>query len=196
MTREEYISYPAISASRIKRHYTGDISHARGALDAGASFHYQLLETPYNQMTKDAQKVYEAIHEHQLLSMLFDDSDKELIVVSEITFADKKVLAKGMMDICWKDMQIIADVKTTSAKNVEAFAADMIKHVNHVQAVWYSMIMGYDPANFYYIGVPPKVKRSGKLKDLYLYRHNAQEIEHAYGLITTFINQFDGDFNK
>jgi hypothetical protein len=196
MTREEYINYPAISASRIKRHYTGDISHARSALDAGASFHYQLLETPYNQMTKDAQKVYEAIHEHQLLSMLFDDSDKELIVVSEITFADKKVLAKGMMDICWKDMQIIADVKTTSAKNVEAFAADMIKHINHVQAVWYSNIMGYDPANFYYIGVPPKVKRSGKLKDLYLYRHNAEEIDHAYDLIETFINQFDGDFSK
>lgn len=196
MTREEYINYPAISASRIKRHYTGDISHARGALDAGASFHYQLLETPYNEMTKDSQRVYEAIHEHPLLSMLFDESDKELIVVSEITFPNKVVMAKGMMDICWKDMQIIADVKTTSAKNVEAFAADMIKHVNHVQAVWYSMIMGFDPANFYYIGVPPKVKRSGKLKDLYLYRHNSEEIEHAYGLITKFINQFDGDFSK
>jgi hypothetical protein len=196
MTRDEYINYPAISASRIKRHYTGDISHARGALDAGASFHYQLLETPYNDMTKDAQRVYEAIHEHTLLSMLFDDSDKELIVVSEITFPGKVVMAKGMMDICWKDMQIIADVKTTSAKNVEAFASDMIKHVNHVQAVWYSMIMGFDPANFYYIGVPPKVKRSGKLKDLYLYRHNSEEIEHAYGLITKFINQFDGDFSK
>ena len=196
MTREEYINYPAISASRIKRHYTGDISHAKGALDAGASFHYQLLETPYNQMTKDAQKVYDAIHEHPLMSMLFDDSEKELIVVSEITFADKKVLAKGMMDICYKEMQIIADVKTTTAKNVEAFASDMIKHVNHVQAVWYSMIMGYDPANFYYIGVPPKVKKSGKMKDLYLYRHNAQEIEHAYALIVKFIDQFDGEFRK
>lgn len=196
MTREEYINYPAISASRIKRHYTGDISHAKGALDAGASFHYQLLETPYKQMTKDAQKVYDAIHEHPLMSMLFDDSEKELIVVSEITFGDKKVLAKGMMDICYKEMQIIADVKTTTAKNVEAFASDMIKHINHVQAVWYSMIMGYDPANFYYIGVPPKVKRSGKMKDLYLYRHNAQEIEHAYGLIMKFIDQFDGEFGK
>lgn len=196
MTREEYINYPAISASRIKRFYTGDISHAKGALDAGASFHYQLLETPYKQMTKDAQKVYDAIHEHPLMSMLFDDSEKELIVVSEITFGEKKVLAKGMMDICYKEMQIIADVKTTTAKNVEAFASDMIKHINHVQAVWYSMIMGYDPANFYYIGVPPKVKRSGKMKDLYLYRHNAQEIEHAYGLIMKFIDQFDGEFRK
>lgn len=196
MTREEYINYPAISASRIKRHYTGDISHVKGALDAGASFHYQLLETPYKDMTKDAQKVYDAIHEHPLMSMLFDDSEKELIVVSEITFGEKKVLAKGMMDICYKEMQIIADVKTTTAKNVEAFASDMIKHVNHVQAVWYSMIMGYDPANFYYIGVPPKVKKSGKMKDLYLYRHNAQEIEHAYGLIMKFIDQFDGEFGK
>jgi len=196
MTREEYINYPAISASRIKRHYTGDISHAKGALDAGASFHYQLLETPYKEMTKDAQKVYDAIHEHPLMSMLFDDSEKELIVVSEITFGDKKVLAKGMMDICYKEMQIIADVKTTTAKNVEAFASDMFRHINHVQAVWYSMIMGYDPANFYYIGVPPKVKRSGKMKDLYLYRHNAQEIEHAYGLIMKFIDQFDGEFSK
>jgi hypothetical protein len=147
-------------------------------------------------MTKDSQRVYEAIHEHPLMSMLFDDSEKELIVVSEITFGEKKVLAKGMMDICYKEMQIIADVKTTTAKNVEAFASDMIKHVNHVQAVWYSMIMGYDPANFYYIGVPPKVKRSGKMKDLYLYRHNAQEIEHAYGLIMKFIDQFDGEFGK
>lgn len=196
MTREEYMKYPAINASRIKRHYTGDISHAKRALDAGASFHYQLLETPYKEMTKDAQKVYDAIHEHPLMSMLFDDSEKELIVVSEITFGDKKVLAKGMMDICYKEMQIIADVKTTTAKNVEAFASDMIKHVNHVQAVWYSMIMGYDPANFYYIGVPPKVKRSGKMKDLYLYRHNSEEIEHAYGLIMKFIDQFDGEFRK
>jgi len=196
MTREEYINYPAISASRIKRFYTGDISHAKGALDAGASFHYQLLETPYKDMTKDAQKVYDAIHEHPLMSMLFDDSEKELIVVSEITFGDKKVLAKGMMDICYKEMQIIADVKTTTAKNVQAFANDMIKHINHVQAVWYSMIMGYDPANFYYIGVPPKVKRSGKMKDLYLYRHNSEEIEHAYGLIMKFIDQFDNNFGK
>lgn len=196
MTREDYINYPAISASRIKRFYTGDISHAKGALDAGASFHYQLLETPYKEMTKDAQKVYDAIHEHPLMSMLFDDSEKELIVVSEITFGDKKVLAKGMMDICYKEMQIIADVKTTTAKNVEAFASDMIRHINHVQAVWYSMIMGYDPANFYYIGVPPKVKKSGKMKDLYLYRHNSEEIEHAYGLIMKFIDQFDGEFGK
>ena len=196
MTKEEYINYPAISASRIKRHYTGDISHAKGALDAGASFHYQLLETPYKDMTKDAQKVYDAIHEHPLMSMLFDDSEKELIVVSEITFGDKKVLAKGMMDICYKEMQIIADVKTTTAKNVEAFASDMIRHINHVQAVWYSMIMGYDPANFYYIGVPPKARKSGKMKDLYLYRHNSEEIEHAYGLIMKFIDQFDGEFGK
>ena len=196
MTREEYINYPAISASRIKRHYTGDISHAKGALDAGASFHYQLLETSYGQMTKEAQKVYDAIHEHPLMSMLFDDSEKELIVVSEITMGEKKVLAKGMMDICYKEMQIIADVKTTTAKNVEAFASDMIKHVNHVQAVWYSMLMGWNPKDFYYIGVPPKVKKSGQFKDLYLYRHNQQELDQAYELIAGFLNQFDGNYTR
>ena len=196
MTREEYITYPAVSASRIKRHYTGDISYAKASLNYGKDFHYALLECEYETMGAPVRNTYDAIHQVQLLGEMFDKSEKESIVVSEITVHGKTLLGKGAMDLCWDEMKIIADVKTTTAKSLQAFADDMIKHCNHVQAVWYSMLMGWNPKDFYYIGVPPKVKKSGQFKDLYLYRHNQQELDQAYELIAGFLNQFDGNYGK
>ena len=196
MTREEYITYPAVSASRIKRHYTGDISYAKASLNYGKDFHFALLECEYETMGTPVRNTYDAIHQVQLLGEMFDKSEKERIVVSEITVHDKAFLGKGAMDLCWDEMKIIADVKTTTAKSLQAFADDMIKHCNHVQAVWYSMLMGWNPKDFYYIGVPPKVKKSGQFKDLYLYRHNQQELDQAYELIAGFLNQFDGNYGK
>ena len=196
MTREEYITYPAVSASRIKRHYTGDISYAKASLNYGKDFHFALLECEYETMGDAVRNTYDAIHQVQLLGEMFDKSEKESIVVSEITVHGKTVLGKGAMDLCWHEMKIIADVKTTTAKSLQAFADDMIKHCNHVQAVWYSMLMGWNPKDFYYIGVPPKVKKSGQFKDLYLYRHNQQELDQAYELIAGFLNQFDGNYGK
>ena len=196
MTREEYITYPAVSASRIKRFYTGDISYAKASLNYGKDFHFALLECEYETMGTPVRNTYDAIHQVQLLGEMFDKSEKERIVVSEITVADKTFLGKGAMDLCWDEMKIIADVKTTTAKSLQAFADDMIKHCNHVQAVWYSMLMGWNPKDFYYIGVPPKVKKSGQFKDLYLYRHNQQELDQAYELIAGFLNQFDGNYGK
>lgn len=196
MTREEYITYPAVSASRIKRFYTGDISYAKASLNYGKDFHYALLECDYETMGTAVRNTYDAIHQVQLLGEMFDKSVKESIVVSELTIAGKTVLGKGAMDLCWDEMKIIADVKTTTAKSLQAFADDMIKHCNHVQAVWYSMLMGWNPKDFYYIGVPPKVKKSGQFKDLYLYRHNQQELDQAYELIAGFLNQFDGNYGR
>ena len=196
MTREEYIKYPAVSASRIKRYYTGDISYAKASLNYGKEFHYSLLECEYETMGNPVRNTYDAIHQVQLLGEMFDKSEKERIVVSEITVHGKTVLGKGAMDLCWDEMKIIADVKTTTAKSLQAFADDMIKHCNHVQAVWYSMLMGWNPKDFYYIGVPPKVKKSGQFKDLYLYRHNQQELDQAYELIAGFLNQFDGNYTR
>ncbi len=196
MTREEYITYPAVSASRIKRFYTGDISYAKASLNYGKDFHFALLECEYETMGTPVRNTYDAIHQVQLLGEMFDKSEKERIVVSELTVAGKTVLGKGAMDLCWDEMKIIADVKTTTAKSLQAFADDMIKHCNHVQAVWYSMLMGWNPKDFYYIGVPPKVKKSGQFKDLYLYRHNQQELDQAYELIAGFLNQFDGNYGK
>ena len=196
MTREEYIKYPAVSASRIKRYYTGDISYAKASLNYGKEFHYSLLECEYETMGNPVRNTYDAIHQVQLLGEMFDKSEKERIVVSEITVHGKTVLGKGAMDLCWDEMKIIADVKTTTAKSLQSFADDMIKHCNHVQAVWYSMLMGWNPKDFYYIGVPPKVKKSGQFKDLYLYRHNQQELDQAYELIADFLNQFDGNYGK
>ena len=196
MTREEYITYPAVSASRIKRHYTGDISYAKASLNYGKDFHFALLECEYETMGTPVRNTYDAIHQVQLLGEMFDKSEKESIVVSEITVHGKTFLGKGAMDLCWDEMKIIADVKTTTAKSLQAFADDMIKHCNHVQAVWYSMLMGWNPKDFYYIGVPPKVKKSGQFKDLYLYRHNQQELDQAYELIAGFLNQFDGNYGK
>lgn len=196
MTREDYITYPAVSASRIKRFYTGDISYAKASLNYGKDFHYSLLECEYETMGTAVRNTYDAIHQVQLLGEMFDKSEKECIIVSELTIAGKTVLGKGAMDLCWDEMKIIADVKTTTAKSLQAFADDMIKHCNHVQAVWYSMLMGWNPKDFYYIGVPPKVKKSGQFKDLYLYRHNQQELDQAYELIANFLNQFDGNYGK
>ena len=196
MTREDYIKYPAVSASRIKRFYTGDISYAKASLNYGKEFHYSLLECEYETMGNPVRNTYDAIHQVQLLGEMFDKSEKERIVVSELTVAGKTVLGKGAMDLCWDEMKIIADVKTTTAKSLQSFADDMIKHCNHVQAVWYSMLMGWNPKDFYYIGVPPKVKNSGQFKDLYLYRHNQQELDQAYELIAGFLNQFDGTYGK
>ena len=176
MTREEFINYPAISASRIKRFYTGDITYVKNALDKGANFHFDLLETEVEQMNGAAKNVYDAFQEVPLLATMFEESIKEQVIVSEVN--------------------IIADIKTTSAKSIDAFAADMIKHANHIQAVWYSLLMGTDPKCFYYIGVTPKVKKSGKFTDLFLYRHNQQEIDSAKELIINFIEQFDGNYEK
>lgn len=186
MTREQYIKHPATSASRIKRHYTGDISYAQAALDAGASFHFELLEQPFIQMPPMVQNVYTAIHELPMLARLFDESEREYIKLGSVEVDGTQREAKGMMDLCWISEGIIADVKTTSATTIQAFAEDMIRHLNHVQAVWYSMLMGFNPVNFYYIGIPPKVKQSGKFTDLYLYRHNALEIDNAKQLISKY----------
>jgi len=196
MTREEYITYPAVSASRIKRFYTGDISYAKASLNYGKDFHYALLECDYETMGTAVRNTYDAIHQVQLLGEMFDKSEKERIIVSELTIGGKTFLGKGAMDLCWDEMKIIADGKTTTAKSLQAFADDMIKHCNHVQAVWYSMLMGWNPKDFYYIGVPPKVKKSGQFKDLYLYRHNQQELDQAYELIAGFLNQFDGNYGR
>jgi len=189
MTREQYIKHPATSASRIKRFYTGDISYAQAALDAGAAFHFELLEQPFTKMPLMVQNVYTAIHELPMLAQLFDESEHEFIKVGSVEVNGIEREAKGMMDLCWEQHGIIADVKTTSAANIQTFADDMIKHLNHVQAVWYSMLMGFNPANFYYIGIPPKVKKTGKFTDLYLYRHNAAEIENAQQLISKYFEQ-------
>jgi hypothetical protein len=188
MTREEYIKHPAVSASRIKRFYTGDISYAQKALTEGAAFHFDLLEQPFEDMPLTTQNVYNAIHEVAMLGELFDQAQHEYIALNWLTIDGLKVQGKGMMDLCWIERGIIADIKTTSAKNIQAFADDMVKHCNHVQAVWYSMLMGWSPNDFYYIGVPPKVKKSGNFKDLYLYRHNDAEIESATQLIINYLN--------
>ena len=188
MTRDEYIKHPAISASRIKRFYTGDISYAQKALTEGAAFHFDLLEQPFEDMPTTTQNVYNAIHEVAMLGELFDKSEHEYIALNNVTLGDITVEGKGMMDLCWIECGIIADIKTTSAKNIQAFADDMVKHCNHVQAVWYSLLMGFDPRQFYYIGVPPKVKKSGNFKDLYLYRHSVEEIESATQLIINYLH--------
>ena len=188
MTRDQYIKHPAISASRIKRFYTGDISYAQKALTEGAAFHFDLLEQHFDDMPPGTQNVYNAIHEVAMLGELFDKAQHEYIALNNVTIGGITVEGKGMMDLCWIERGIIADVKTTSAKNIQAFADDMVKHCNHVQAVWYSMLMGWSPKDFYYIGVPPKVKKSGNFKDLYLYRHNDAEIESATQLIINYLH--------
>lgn len=205
MTREEYINYPAISASRIKRFYTGDISinpSVKAALDKGAAFHHQLLETDPSEMSEDAYNVYNAICSNKMLEALFINSSKEMIVVDEIALpmtdgSTMNILGKGMLDMVYEADKIIVDIKTTQCKTIKEFATDMIAHCNHVQAVWYCLLMNYPVGNFYYIGVPPKAKKNGSTSsDLFLYRHSEQELESALMLVSKFLSEFDGNYGK
>jgi hypothetical protein len=182
MSREEYNNIDAINASSIKRHYTGSIQFAAGALERGAEFHRNLLETEPSEMPSNAREVYQAIAKHPMLSLIFERSAKEITFIRDIEIDGELVAAKGILDIHCPEFQINADIKTTSCTNLRSFAADMVKHYNHIQAVWYSYLTGFPPTNFYYIGVPNKFKG-----ELFIYRHTQAEIDAAEQLIRDFL---------
>ena len=99
MTRDEFIFYPAVSASRIKKHYTGDISYAKFALSKGADFHQQLLETEPDQMVSEAANVHRCIMSHPIASRIYNGSQKEVAVISMVTVDNNIIPAKAMLDI-------------------------------------------------------------------------------------------------
>ena len=182
MTRDHYNSIDAINASSIKRHYTGSIQFAAGALERGAEFHRNLLETEPSEMPQNAKAVHKAIIAHPMLCMIFERSAKEITFIRDIEIDGQLVAAKGILDMHCPEFQINADIKTTSCTNLRSFAADMVKHYNHIQAVWYSYLTGFPPTNFYYIGVPNKFKG-----ELFIYRHTQAEIDAAEQLIRQFL---------
>ena len=182
MTRDHYKSIDAINASSIKRHYTGSIQFAAGALERGAEFHRNLLETEPSEMPPQAAIVHKAIVKHPMLSLIFERSAKEITFIRDIEIDGELVAAKGILDMHCPEFQINADIKTTSCTNLRSFAADMVKHYNHIQAVWYSYLTGFPPTNFYYIGVPNKFKG-----EFFIYRHTQDEIDAAEQLIREFL---------
>ena len=182
MIRDIYNIIEAINASSIKRHYTGSIQYSAGALERGAEFHRNLLETEPKDMPPNARKVFDAIMAHPLLRLIFEKSAKEITFIKSIDIDGRKVAAKGILDLHCPMYSINADIKTTSCTNLRTFAADMTKHYNHIQAVWYSYLTGFDPANFYYIGVPNKFKG-----ELFIHRHTADEIRTAEALIRDYL---------
>lgn len=190
MTKEQFINYPAVSASRIKKFYSGDPTSAQlFAFKKGASFHDQLLEHSVNEMNQEALNVYNAIMEHPVASKVFNGALKEVPAIKEISIGDYIIPAKCCYDIYNKDLKVVADIKTTSAKDINTFKEDMIKHNNHIQAVWYSLIAGISPYNFYYIGVNAKAKKNSSTDfDLFIYRHTSSEIKSATELIERYIN--------
>jgi hypothetical protein len=188
MDREKYIYYPALSASRIKSFYNGDIGYSNAALDFGQTFHYQLLETKYEFMPKEVQIIHDKILDHPIAKYLFNDSEKEFAMVNDLNIDGIDVNAKAMFDLYNGEKKIIADIKTTSANNLNSFTSDMIKYNNHIQAVWFSMVAGFDPKNFYYIGVNKKINKNKLTQDcIYVYRHSDQEIEQGQFLINNYI---------
>jgi hypothetical protein len=188
MKREEYINYPALSASGIKRHYTGDLKHIRKALDAGASLHQRLLEVQVEHYDSEAANVYRAINDNPIAAIIFNNARYEVPAVTELVINSTIIPAKAMYDIINKEAGVIADVKTTKAKTLKAFQSDMIRHYNHIQAVWYCMVANIEPDKFYYIGVTERSRTdSGSGLDIFIHRHSQQEIEQAYELINGFI---------
>lgn len=189
MTRDKFVYYPALSCSRIKKHYTGDISYAKVALEKGISLHHQLLDLKVEDMNLEAYNVHKAISNHAVASRIMKDAINEHAMIKEVQIGRHTIEGKAMFDIYNKQLNVIADIKTTSAKTLDVFASDMIKHYNHIQAVWYSLIAGIDPKNFYYIGVTSRSKRLGSTSDsILVYRHNDHEIADAYKLITGYLD--------
>jgi hypothetical protein len=182
MSRDTYNNIDAINASSIKRHFTGSIQYAAGALERGAEFHRNLLETAPQDMPERAALVYKSIMEHPMLKVIFENSSKEITFIEDIMIDGRIVKAKGILDLHCPMFSINADIKTTSCTSLGAFAHDMVSHYNHIQAVWYSYLTGFDPSNFYYIGVPNKFKG-----EFFIHRHNKEEIESAKQLIREFL---------
>lgn len=201
MTRDQFVYYPALSCSRIKKHYTGDISYAKATLELGVSLHHQLLDLKPEQMNNEAYNVHKAISNHPVAKRIMDGAINEHPMIKEVQIGRHIIEGKAMFDIYNKQLNVIADIKTTSAKTLDVFGSDMIKHYNHIQAVWYSLIAGIDPKNFFYIGVTARSKRIGSTSDsILVYRHNEYEIADAYKLITgyldTNINELKSHFNS
>jgi len=189
MNREQYIQFPALSASGIKRYYTGDLKHVRKALDAGASLHQRLLEVNVENYDTEAANVYRAINDNPIATIVFNNARYEVPAVAELVLNSSIIPAKAMYDIINTEAGIIADVKTTKAKSLKAFQSDMVRHYNHIQSVWYCLVANIEPDKFYYIGVTEKARtESGSGLDIFIHRHTPEEIEHAYELINGFLN--------
>jgi hypothetical protein len=190
MTRDQFVYFPALSCSRIKKHYTGDISYAKVALELGVSLHHQLLDLKPEQMNLEAYNVHKAIANHPVASRIMNGAINEHPMIKEVQVGRHTIEGKAMFDIYNSQLNVIADIKTTSARTLDVFASDMVKHYNHIQAVWYSLIAGIDPKNFFYIGVTSRSKRLGSNSDTILvYRHSDQEILEARKLITGYLDQ-------
>jgi hypothetical protein len=190
MTRDQFVYYPALSCSRIKKHYTGDISYAKVALELGVSLHHQLLDLSPEDMNLEAFNVHKAISNHPVAKRIMEGAINEHPMIKELQVGRHTIEGKAMFDIYNSQLNVIADIKTTSAKTLDVFASDMVKHYNHIQAVWYSLIAGIDPKNFFYIGVTARSKRLGSNSDTILvYRHSDQEILEARKLITGYLDQ-------
>jgi len=200
MTRDQFVYYPALSCSRIKKHYTGDISYAKVALEQGVSLHHQLLDLRPEDMNLEAYNVHKAIGNHPVAKRIMNGAINEHPMIKDVQIGRHTIQGKAMFDIYNKQLNVIADIKTTSAKTLDIFGQDMTKHYNHIQAVWYSLIAGIDPKNFYYIGVTARSKRLGSKSDsILVYRHNDHEIADAYKLIIGYldinIEQLKSNFN-
>jgi hypothetical protein len=189
MTREQYVFYPALSASRIKRHYTGDISHRSAALERGKSFHERLLDVAPAYMDTESACVYKSIIANKPWDVLWNDSIKEHPIVTNLSICGKVIPAKAMFDLKPKSYHIGADIKTTSCKTLEAFAQDMKEHYNHIQAVWFSKVAGIDPRGFVFIGIPPSLRRGVvRPQDVLFYSFPDELIKKGELLIENYIS--------
>lgn len=189
MSREDYIFYPALSASRIKQYYTGSLSRVQKSLDAGAYFHHQLLEMDRQYMDKDIRNVYDSIMLSPIGKAIFLGAKFENPVVRNVVIDGIEIPAKAMYDIDNEKIGIIADVKTTSCKNILEFKNDMNSHYNHIQAAWFSLVKGVSADKFYYIGVNKKA-RTGRLdpSNIMYYRHSEEEINQGISLIKNYVH--------
>jgi len=188
ITREEYIYYPALSASRIKSHYKGDSYVSQYALDKGKSFHERLLEVNPMYMDAEAKGAYKSITDNGVWYSIWKKSRKEIPFITNLSVEGEVVPAKAMFDIYSQEYKLMADVKITQAKNIHDFERDMIEHYNHIQAVWFSKVVGLDPRSFIFIGMPKSTRLGiSRPQDVMFLSLGDHHIEQADSLINQYI---------
>ena len=141
-------------------------------------------------MNIEAYNVHKAIGNHPVAKRIMNGAINEHPMIKEVQIGRHTIEAKGMFDIYNKQLNVIADIKTTSAKTINTFGEDMLKHYNHIQAAWFAKVAGVDPSSFYYIGVPARAKQDSSTEnDIFVCRHSDHDLQQANFLIEDYIRK-------
>ena len=164
--REAYDQIDAISSSKLnafERQLSGlpKLESNRPALMLGSEVHRQLLEPhkpadPNYQAVRDANLIVQSAYKISSLNAVLADENThtEVIACEDLEVFGKQVSFKGIFDIINKDINLLADIKTTSTINQISFLGSMSKFNYWSQAAIYTRLAGID--NMVFFGLQTK----------------------------------------